>query len=139
MWSDLIAIPQFGRYCAVMNWKITIMLLLAPVALAGCTSNQTRKAPPVVEEPPRPVEKTWLDQTAESTQHAADATWNVVSAPARWVAPKKKVPTTRPVYDAPDAIIVQSDEDGARPIMVPLAEEPATQPTTKPALKSKLK
>jgi hypothetical protein len=113
------------------------MLLLAPLALAACASSSARKAPPVVEEPPKPVEKSWLDQTAESTQHAADATWNVVSAPARWVAPKKKVPTTRPVYDAPDALIVPSDADGVLPIMVPLAEEPATQPATKP--KSKLK
>ena len=41
------------------------------------------------------------------------------------MTPKKKVPATQPVYDAPDAVIVQSDADGAQPIMVPLAEEPA--------------
>ena len=87
-------------------------------------------------EPAKPPEKTWLDKTAESTQHVADTTWNVVSAPARWVAPKPKVPATRPVYDPPDAVIVQSDADGARPVVVvPLAEEPATKPAPGPSKK----
>ena len=55
------------------------MLFLAPMVFMGCTTSQARKAPPVVEEAPPPVEKSWMDQTAESTQHVADNTWKVVS------------------------------------------------------------
>jgi len=99
-------------------------------ALLGCS--HARPAPPVVVEPVRPPEKTWLDSAAESTGHVADATWNAVSAPARWINAPKKPPATRPVYEAPDALIISTDPDGVRPVMVPLAEEPATRPTTRP-------
>jgi hypothetical protein len=110
------------------------ILLLAAAPLAGCS--QAHQTPPTSPEPPRPPEKTWLDKTADSTKEAADATWNAVSAPVKWMTPTKKVAATQPVYDAPDAVIVESQADGSRPIMVPLADEPTTKPaTTRPKKK----
>lgn len=113
-----------------------MLVSVAALALAGCTSH-ARTVPPVAAEPEKPPEKTWLDQTAESPQHVADQTWNVVSAPVRWVTPKKQVAATRPVYDAPDVIIMQNDADGSRTVIVPLAEEPATHPAMRPATQPK--
>ncbi len=109
-------------------------LLLAAMLVAGCShSHQTTPTTPEAIQPP---EKTWLDKTADSTKHAAAATWNVVSTPVKWISPKKKAASTQPVYDPPDAVIVQSEADGSRPIMVPLADEPTTKPaTTQPKIK----
>src|SRR4051812_1305698 len=79
-----------GIVCA-MNTRVFISIV-AMAALAGCAGNKTQRNPSLVGGAPKAAvpERNYLKE-------AGDTTWQVVTAPARFVAPKKgeaKVPET---------------------------------------------
>jgi hypothetical protein len=76
---------------------LAVATLGCGAVMGGCGHRPQRnpsltKVPDVPDKPP---EKSFL-------QKAGDTTWEVVSAPARWVAPKKKPRLEEP--DEPEAI-----------------------------------
>lgn len=84
--------------------------------LAGCTGHGQRSpalsAPPMSAAPAEPTRSNVL-------QEAGDATWRVVTSPARIVTPQKNVQQPPETYDPPAAIITRRNWSD---------EKPATQP-----------
>ena len=102
-----------------MNIRILSILLLAALG-AGCAAQTTQRTPALhgpVADAPAPNAAPRRDLLKE----VGDTTWNVVTAPARLVAPRKEPPSQPEVYDAPAAVFTRrnyGEED----------TPPATQP-----------
>lgn len=83
---------------------LTVVTVVAGVVqMAGCTQNARRS--PALAQPTQtgPEKKDLLSRTA-------DTTWNVVSAPVRWVSPNKKPDTSEQETSEPaDAVIMTPD------------------------------
>ncbi|HVT81937.1 MAG TPA: hypothetical protein VHM90_14935 [Phycisphaerae bacterium] len=96
--------------------------LLALLTLAAC-AHKTQRTPSLAGAPPKPAapERNYLKE-------AGDTTWQVVTAPARMVTPKKEEKKQPETYAPPAAVIVRRsyvDPDEVPPA-TPAASAPAT-------------
>jgi len=102
-----------------MKVRVYSIPLLAALA-AGCAAHQTQRAPALAApsaDAPAPIAAPKRDFVKE----VGDTTWNVVTAPARLVVPKKDPPKPPEVYEAPTAVFMQRDygEEEASPATHP--------------------
>jgi hypothetical protein len=97
--------------------RILVCLTFAVVPVLGSCAHRAQQAPSLSAAPAtspyiapassEPEQKGFFSRTA-------DATWNVVSAPVKLIAPGKPVPPKEPVtYDAPDTVIMMPVQDDA--------------------------
>jgi hypothetical protein len=117
---------------ADMKSRHNMMWLLAVAALGlgffpvGC-GKPAQRNPSLTEvpsDPAKPAEKGFLTK-------AGDTTWNVVTAPVRWVTPKKPVAPQEPeVFEPAPLIIVRP---GSNRVMPPAPEEARGEPVAVPA------
>ena len=102
-----------------------LVYFLSIFAFAGC-AHKTQHSPSLTGAPPKPAapERNYLKE-------AGDTTWQVVTAPARMVTPKKEEKKEPETYEPPSAVIVRRsyvDEDEVKPQPLPAASGPATKP-----------
>jgi hypothetical protein len=105
---------------------LAVATLTCGVMTGGCGQKAQRNPPltKVLDTPEKPPEKGFLEK-------AGDTTWNVVSAPARWVAPQKKKPQPEEpeVIDPPGLIIVRPGGMLTQPPEDEATDVPATVPS----------
>jgi hypothetical protein len=110
-----------------MNVRIPVAacaFLLAGIA-TGCAANRTQRSPSLTATATKPA-----PPQHDVLKEAGDTTWQVVTAPARWVAPKKTNPKEPETFQPPAAVIVRrsyADDDDAPP-SPPAATVPAQKP-----------
>jgi hypothetical protein len=88
-----------------MNIRFPAIFLLAILA-ASCASQSTQRTPALTgpaADAPAPTAAPRRD----IIQEVGTTTWNVVTAPARLVVPKKDPPREPQVYDAPSAVFTR--------------------------------
>jgi hypothetical protein len=93
--------------------KLRLYYVLAAALLLSACAQPTRRSPALsksTDDAAPPAKPSLLSRTADST-------WNVVSAPARWVAPKHAAPSDPETFEPADAYI-----------SVPTDTPPDTQP-----------
>ena len=100
-----------------------LMIAVAGVCLVGGCGHSVQRSPSLVKPPERPVaeEKGFLSK-------AGDTTWDVVSAPARLVAPgKKPAVKEREVYE-PAEMVILTPRRSAKAEVVAETQPAETQP-----------
>jgi hypothetical protein len=105
-----------------------LMIAVAGVCLVGGCGHKVQRSPSLVKPPERPVmeEKSFLNK-------AGDATWDVVSAPARLVAPgKKPAKKEREVYEPAEMVILTPGRSAKLEVEGEAESQPAaTEPAGK--------
>lgn len=91
----------------MVSWMRKILLIFVVAGVAGCGGGSwggnVKRSPDLVEHGPPPGGQA---SGPNAFTKMGDATWNVVSAPARWVAPKKKVAQEPETFEPADAVII---------------------------------
>ena len=106
-----------------------MFILAVLVACAGCRNARTQRAPTVEAPSMAPVAK---EPKRDFLQEAGDATWRVVTVPARIITPPKKAEPREPVtYEAPVITFTRRTYADEEPKMVSTTS-PATQAGTGP-------
>jgi hypothetical protein len=88
-----------------MKFRLPSILLLAALA-AACASQNTQRVP-TLTAPAADAPAPNTPPKRDFVKEVGDTTWNVVTAPARLVMPKKEPPKQPEVYDAPAAVFIQ--------------------------------
>jgi hypothetical protein len=99
-----------------MQQRLCILVLVVSALAGGCAS-KTQRTPPLTPAAtkPQPPQRDMLKE-------AGDATWQVVTAPARLVTPRKAENKEPETFEAPAAMIIRrspDDDDAARPAPAP--------------------
>jgi hypothetical protein len=84
-----------------MKALIPVILLLATLS-AACASQSTQRTP-ALNGPPADAPAPNTPPRRDIFKELSDTSWNVLTTPARLVAPQKEPPRQPEVYDAPTA------------------------------------
>jgi hypothetical protein len=105
-----------------------MFVLMLPLVMAGCAGSSTHtRAAPAAEVPPAPAAPA---PKRDLLQEAGDATWRVVTTPARIFTPPKKEEQAPVTYEAPSITFSRRSFSDER--VAPTATKPATADATEP-------
>lgn len=110
----------------VGRMKVCVIFLISAVLLAtaSCGASKAQRTPPLT-----PVAVKPQAPQRDVLKEAGDATWQVVTAPARIVAPKKVENKEPETYEAPAAMFIRRGTmDDDAPASAPASTVPQPRP-----------